>query len=168
MAQARHSWYTESVRLWKQDCFIIEGCNFNNFDNTKEDFYERIINGGYISNYDCGVALKLSNANGYSAQITTIKNELNSLKENENHNFSIIDFKDCAYLLRNQNKLDSNSNLVILKYENDNPVSNGNEKSIQYEVYLPNSNTKLDLSDCKNTSINIYVPIELYGVQNSL
>ena len=35
------------------------------------------------------------------------------------------------------------------------------EKSIQYEVYLPNSNTKLDLSACKNTSINIYVPIEL-------
>ena len=143
------------------ECFIIGGCNFNNFNTTNNDFYERIINGGYIYNYDCGVALKLSNSNGYSAQVTTIKNELNSLKENENHNFSIIDFKDCAYLLRNQNKLDSNSNLVILKYENDNQVSNGNEKSIQYEVYLPNSNTKLDLSACKNTSINIYVPIEL-------
>ena len=143
------------------DCFIIGGCNFNNFNNTKDDFYERIINGGYISNYDCGVDLKVSNANGYSAQITTIENELNSLKEYSNNNFSIIDFKDCAYLLRNQNKFDSNSNLVIFKYENDNQVSNGNEKSIQYEVYLPNSNTKLDLSVCKNAIIDIYVPIEL-------
>ena len=58
------------------DCFIIGGCNFDNFNNTNDDFYERIINGGYISNYDCGVDLKISNSNGYSAQITTIENEL--------------------------------------------------------------------------------------------
>ena len=51
--------------------------------------------------------------------------------------------------------------IFILKYENDNEVSNGNEKSIQYEVYLPHSDTKLDLSVCNNTNIVIYVPIEL-------
>ena len=30
------------------ECFIIGGCNFNNFNTSNEDFYERIINGGYI------------------------------------------------------------------------------------------------------------------------
>ena len=53
------------------------------------------------------------------------------------------------------------STLVILKYENNNPVSNGNEKSLQYEVYLKESNKKLDLSVCNDTKIDVYVPIEL-------
>ena len=35
------------------------------------------------------------------------------------------------------------------------------EKSIQYEIYLPNNNTKLDLSVCSNSNITIYIPIEL-------
>ena len=144
------------------DCFIIEGCNFNNFDNTKEDFYERIINGRYLPNYNNDDRLsKISNSNGYSAQITTMEKELNSFKENTNRDFSKIDLKDCADLLRSQNDLPPDEDLVILKYENDELVSNGNEKSIQYEVYRPNSDIKLDLSVCKDTKITIYVPIEL-------
>ena len=75
------------------ECFIIGGCNFNNFNTTTEDFYERIKNGGYISNYDCGVDLKISNSNGYSAQITTIENELNNLKENINNHIGIQEGK---------------------------------------------------------------------------
>ena len=143
----------ESCTKCTYECFIIGGCNYNDFNNANEDFYERIKNGGYLSNYDGGADLKIKNGDGYAFQITTFGNELNNLKENKNRNFSIIDFKDCADLLRSQNNLESNEDLVILKYENDNQVSNGNEKSIQYEVYLPNSNTKLDLSVCNNTSI---------------
>ena len=143
------------------NCFSIGGCNFNNLNTTNEDFYEKIKNGGYLSNYDGGEDLKIKNGDGYAFQITTFGNELNNLKENKNSNFSVIDFKDCADLLRSQNELDSNEDLVILKYENDNQVSNGNEKSVQYEVYLPKSNTKLDLSVCNNTNITLYIPIEL-------
>ena len=83
------------------------------------------------------------------------------MRENIQGKFSIIDFKNCADLLRSQKGLNSNDDLVILKYENDNVVSNGNEKSIQYEVYLPNSKTKLDLSVCAKTDIILYIPIEL-------
>ena len=151
----------ESCTQCTYECFKLGGCNFDNFNTTNDDFYERIKNGGYLSNYDGGTDIKIKNGDGYAFQITTFGNELNNLKENKNRNFSIIDFKDCADLLRSQNNLESNEDLVILKYENDNQVSNGNEKSIQYEVYLPNSNTKLDLSVCNNTSITIYVPIEL-------
>ena len=103
----------------------------------------------------------MSNANGYGFHLTTVNNELNSLKEDTPKNHSIIDLKDCADLLRSQNGLDSNEDLVILKYENENPSSDGIDKGIQYEVYLPNSETKLDLSVCANTRITIYVPIEL-------
>ena len=143
------------------NCFKLGGCDFNDFNTTNDDFYERIKSGGYLSNYDGGADLKIKNGNGYAFQITTFGNELNNLMENTQRNFSIIDFKDCADLLRSQNELESDEDLVILKYENDNQVSNGNEKSIQYEVYLPNSNTKLDLSVCNDTNITIYVPIEL-------
>ena len=143
------------------ECFKIDGCNFNDFNTTNDDFYQRIKSGGYLSNYDGNNYLTINNGNGYAFQITTMNNEINSLKNNTQRNFSIIDFKDCADLLRSQNELPPDDDLVILKYENDNEVSNGNEKSIQYEVYLPHSDTKLDLSVCNNTNIVIYVPIEL-------
>ena len=87
--------------------------------------------------------------------------ELNSLQENNNRDFSVIDIKDCAELLRSQYKFDSIDDLIILKYENNKPVSNGNQKSVQYEIYLPNNDTKLDLSVCKNTNFILYIPIEL-------
>ena len=141
---------------------MLELCNFDDFDEESEDFYDAIKKGGFISNYSGEDGyMKISNGNGYSFQITTVENEINGLKENIQSDFSIIDLKDCAELLKSQNGLDPDDDLVILKYENDNQVSNGNEKSIQYEVYLPNSDTKLDLSICEETNIIIYVPIEL-------
>ena len=150
----------------KKECFQCDlehfkngECNFNNFDTTSDDFYERIINGGYISNYDGNSDLRINNGDGYAFQIITIENELNNLKETQ-RDYSVIDLKDCIDLLRDKNNLDPNEDLILVKYENNNQVSNGNEKSIQYEVYLKN-NTKLDLSVCTNTYINLYVPIEL-------
>ena len=97
------------------DCFIIGGCNFNNFNTTTDDFYERIKNGGYLSNYDGGSDLKIKNGDGYAFQITTFGNELNNLKENKNRNFSIIDFKECTDLLRSQNKQDSDEKFSNIK-----------------------------------------------------
>jgi len=151
----------ESCTQCNYECFKNEGCDFNNFDNTKDDFYQRIISGGYILDYDGGSALTISNSNGFFSQVTTAANEINSLKDATNRDFSIIDFKDCAELLKSNNNINSDEDLVILKYENNNPVSNGNEKSLQYEVYLKESNKKLDLSVCNDTKIDVYVPIEL-------
>ena len=115
----------------------------------------------YISKYNGGTPKILKNSNGYSLQITTVKNELNSLNENIQSSYSIIDLKDCADKLLAQKGLDPDIDLIILKYENDDKVSNGYEKSVQYEVYLPNSDIKLDLSVCTGTNINIYIPVEL-------
>ena len=135
-------------------------CDYNDFDTTNEDFFERIKNGGFISNFKSEDGyLRVNNGNGYAFEITNVQNELNSLKDNIQNDMSIIDFKDCADLLRSQNGLESNDDLVILKYEKEN--SNGKDMSIQYEVYLSNSTTKLNLSVCENTDITIYIPIEL-------
>ena len=133
----------------------------DNFDNENEDNYEKIKYCEYISKYKGGSPIIIKESNGYSLQITTYKNELKILKENIPSNSSVIDLKDCADLLREQNGLSPDDDLIIIKYENDNIVSNGNEKSVQYEIYLPNSNIKLDLSVCSETDIDIYIPIEL-------
>ena len=47
-----------------------------------------------------------------------------------------------------------------MKFEKKTNVST--ERSLQYEVYDPFNKTKLNLSICDNTTIDIYVPIELY------
>ena len=142
------------------NCYIRGKCSFDN-NETSEDIYEKIKN-DFISNYKGEEGyLKVSNGNDFAFQITTVDNELNDLKNNIKSNFSVIDLKDCADLLKSQYGLDNDTDLIILKYENENTTSNGNEKSVQYEVYLPNSNIKLNLSVCSNTNIDLYVPIQL-------
>ena len=113
------------------DCYMMDLCDYNNFDVTNEDFYASIKSGGFIFNYDGEHGdLKIGNGDGYTFQITTVENELNGLKENTQSEFSIIDLKECAELLKSENGLDPDVDLVILKYENTDSVSNGNEKSI--------------------------------------
>ena len=142
------------------NCYKKGGCSFDNY-NISEDVYD-IIKSNFISEYKGEEgSLKVSNGNKFVYQITTVKNELDSLTSNTKSDLSIIDLKGCSDLLKAQNGIDSNVDLVILKYENEDSVSNGNEKSIQYEVYLPNSAIKLNLSVCSNININIYVPIKL-------
>ena len=113
------------------DCYTLEACNFDEFDTTNDDFYDSIKSGGFISKYDGEHGdLKISNGDGYTFQITTVENELNGLKDNSQSEFSIIDLKECAELLKRENGLDPDVDLVILKYENTDSVLNGNEKSI--------------------------------------
>ena len=97
--------------------------------------------------------------NNYTFQVTTVNNELEKLSGNETSNLSVIDFKECSDLLKDEYGLDDDIDLIILKYENN--TSNANEKSVQYEVYAPNTNTKLNLSVCSNVKIDIYIPVEL-------
>ena len=142
------------------DCYTQGKCSFGN-NETYEDIYETI-KSNFISSYNGQEGfLRVGGGNNFNFQLTTIDNELNALKGNVQTNFSVIDLKDCADLLKSQYSLDNDTDLVILKYENSDSVSNGNEKSVQYEVYLPNSDIKLNLSVCSNTNIDIYVSVQL-------
>ena len=94
-------------------------------------------------------------------QLTTNQNQLEVLNgtiPNEN-NLSIIVLGECASILIKENNLPENTDLILLKLENMTLISN--EKSIQYEVYAPGQNQKLDLSVCSKTKIDILYPIEL-------
>ena len=95
-------------------------------------------------------------------QITTEKNELNILKNEDlldNYNFSLIDLGECESILKSEYKLNDNDTLIYLKQEKLSDKSS--EKDIDIEVFEPYNKTKLNLSLCSQTNINIYVKLEL-------
>ena len=72
---------------------------------------------------------------------------------------SIIDLGECESLLKQHYGIAEQDSLIILKIEN--LVGKASEKSIEYEILEPYNKTKLNLSICSGTDINVYVPIEL-------
>ena len=138
-------------------------CSLDNDEEiSQKEKYEIIKNGiilDYIAEDDY---FTIDGTDSFIYQISSIKNELKYLEEDTKSKYSIINLKECVDILKRENGLDPDTDLIILKYENeDYDYSNGNEKSIQYEVYIPNSNKKLDLSVCSNTQIDMYIPVEL-------
>ena len=137
-------------------------CSLNDNNNTADDIYEKIKNEIILQYNNEDNYLKVNTGGNFIYQITSSDNELKYLRNNIRSNQSVIDLKECADILKEENGLDLNTDLIILKYENENEITtNGNEKSIQYEIYAPNSTTKLDLSVCSDIKIDIYIPIQL-------
>ena len=152
-----------------KECFLCDyyhltngECSFDNFNST-DDTYDAIKD-RILSNYDNSKddSIIIYTENNYAFQITTVSNELGNIFKNKKSNFTVIDLKECADVLKKENGLSPDSDLILLKYENQaNTIQNGNEKSMQYEVYAPNSNKKLNLSICSDINIDVYVPIQL-------
>ena len=99
-------------------------------------------------------------------QITTEKKELELLKNDDlsdNYTLSIIDLGQCESILKRIYNLDDNDTLIYLKQERLSDKSS--EKEIQFEVFEPYNMTKLNLSLCSDTDINIYVKLEMSSGQ---
>ena len=126
----------------KTEEYYIEEESFNNseniYNNIKSDLIQNF--NKTENNY-----IKIPTNNNYSFQITTVNNQMDSLLNNIKSEFSVIDLKDCTKKLNKEIGRDEDADLIILKYENENQV-NGNKKSIQYEIYEPETNKKLDLT----------------------
>ena len=122
--------------------------------------------------FDIKDSLMIDGRDNYVYQITTINNEKNILRgKNKNNNqFSTIDLGECENLLRNFYHIDSNVSLIIIKFEKIVDVSL--ERVLQYEIYEPFNKTKLDLSICDNTTIDVYTPVvlseDLLNIYNEL
>ena len=127
-------------------------------DNNVEIYQEIVKN--VISNYDTQNVLLIEAKDNYSYHITTTDNEKDSLNDkNTTHRLSKIDLGECENLLKNHYHIEKTESLIIMKYEKITSISS--ERSLQYEVYEPNNRTKLNLSICDNTTIDLYVPIVL-------
>ena len=76
-----------------------------------------------------------------------------------NNNLSIIDLGNCETILKEKYNLNENDNLIILKKEK--KTNKAFEKEVQLEIYEPYNRTKLNISLCDETNINIYVKAKL-------
>ena len=105
--------------------------------------------------------LILKNPDNSIFQLTNSLNEKNKLinEINNYYNLSIIDLGKCEELLKRENKIPDNIDLIIFKYES--YYNNSKNKYVQYEIYNPINRSKiLDLSVCKDYNIDIYIPIK--------
>ena len=105
--------------------------------------------------------IAITRANDAIYRFSNTKNELQLLRNNsyDIYNMSIIDLAQCETILKHAYNISESDSLIIIKNEiwpNKPP-----EKNISFEVYDPYFKTKLNLSLCDDTPINIYCVMEL-------
>ena len=137
-------------------------CSIKNTDNNTE-IYD-IITNQILEDYspDDEKSQIIEGADGTIFQITTGKNELDLLMNgdsSDNYSLSIIDLGECESKLKDEYNLNDNDTLIYIKKEKKSNKSS--EKDIEFEVFEPYNKTKLNLSLCYDTKINVYVKLEL-------
>ena len=102
-------------------------------------------------------------------QLTTSENQKELLKNKSlnKNNVSIIDLGECEDTLKQKYHINKNDSLIILKSENKSKIKSS-EKNIQYELFDPYNLTKLNLSLCKGSNINLYIKMELSEVNKKI
>ena len=141
-------------------------CSFENNNNT--EIYNKIKN-EIIKTYPLnGESVVIKAEDNYIFQVTTEENEINTFngKYENAYNLSMIDLDECQMLLKSKNSIHETDNLIIFEFEKITNISS--EKNVQYEVFDPNTLEQLDLSICKDSSINIYIPISLSQEKENL
>ena len=143
---------------------------FNITGNSNEEIYHEIIN-KIIINYNAKENILIEGKNNFTYQITTLENEKADLdSKNFNNSFTKIDLGECSNLLKNYHNLEKNISLILLKLEKITNISS--ERVLQYEVFESRNKTKLNLSICDNTTIDLYIPLilseELGNLYNDL
>ena len=136
--------------------------NGNIFINNNSNFYDLLYN-IILQSYEPkeGKLLTIQRNDDIIYQITNSKNELELLKNLSNNinNISIIDLGQCESILRETYHIDENDAFIFIK--NEKKSNKSCEKNIKFDVYDPYNKTKLNLSICNKTSINLLVPTEL-------
>ena len=138
----------------------LSNINTNN-DNVIENFEfeiennDNLINQILYGNFDDLTV----NGNNIVYQITTTENQKNKIDSKINDGISSIQMGECETILKNKYNISENISLIILKY--DLKANESISRQVEYEVYDPLTRQKLNLEYCNNTSINLYVPIEL-------
>ena len=124
--------------------------NINIFKNI---IYNEKINLTSIINGDESDFIKKINNIIY--QITTTENQ----KNNKFNNISKIDLGECENILKNIYNISENQSLIIFK--SDYSIKNSLIPIIEYEIYDSIKQRKLDLSYCKNSTLNLSIPVSI-------
>ena len=83
-----------------------------------------------------------------------------------NPNLTYVNLKDCKNLLINENKLDQNSDLLIIGIETIKYSENSILNDFNYEIYTKTGDKISNLSICENSNIEISSPITNLDIIN--
>ena len=144
----------------------IISSTFQNQESTEEDILAKKYNGKMTNEQIGEIYNKLKNKISPNAneiietenvifQISTLEVQ----KNNNNPNISSIDLKDCERLLKQQEGLKDNEELIVLK--TDIKSEDLSKTYVQYEIYNPKTLKSVQMDICKNISISVSVPIFL-------
>ena len=146
-----------------ESCSLNITCLLENITNN-EELYNLIIN-NILKAYSNDEDNIIEGKDNIIFQLTNNKNQLNILNNktliNNNQNLSIIDLAKCEDILKKEYNINPNDSLIILKQENISTNLKSSEKNIKYEVFEPYNKTKLNLSLCEGTNINLYTKMTL-------
>ena len=146
----------ECVESCTNEEFINNICKVNYFSEKNMDLITNklrsLINETTDSDFDV-----IINGNNIIYEVTS------SSTNKEHHNISSIDFGECEKILKKHYSID-----YLLVFKMDIKLNDSYPTVIDYEVYSPINKTKLDLSLCENSKIDIYVPMHLDNYSNNL
>ena len=95
-------------------------------------------------------------------QYSTVEDQLN----NNDQDISSVDLGECETLLREQEGLEETEQFNIIKI--DTKSTTVSAVYVQYELYNPRTNQKVDMTVCKDSSITIHTPVTLSEEKLSL
>ena len=149
----------QCVELCSVNQLLNNTCRINNIAGNLNDITKNIKN--LINEYN-NINEKTDDniiliGNNIIYEIVTSKNHI------YNNITSYINFGECETRLKSLYNLDY---LLIFKY--DIKVNGTNPTIVQYEIYNPYNKSKLDLSICEDTKIDIYIPVSLSDEYNDL
>ena len=101
----------------------------------------------------------------YALQV--LKSE-NKLEFNNNNSIPLIDLGDCETLIKQENDIPLEMSLIIIEIEKTNTLESDTDKNFQFDIYNPLNREKLDISICKNTTIDMYVPLVMSEEQEDI
>ena len=145
----------ECKKLCLYNDLISKECSFSQIDQI---IYNQLKTNVIKSYPKDGESLVIEAEEEYVFQMTNSLNELKTLEGIylNGYNLSMVDLGECEKILKEENNIDENTSLIILKFEKLTNISA--EKNVQFEIYNPISKIKLDLSVCQNFPIYLYIP----------
>ena len=142
--------------------YFIGNCVLNNLSlSQQQEFIKYLIKeieNGYlldILNQDSNIDLILKD-NKVIYQITSTNNQINN---NNDEGLSKIVLNECEDSLKIKYNINKEKSLIILKI--DYFIDELNIPIIDYVLFNPENNSRLDLSVCNNDNISIYIPVSI-------
>ena len=97
-------------------------------------------------------------------RVSDTKNEMKNF--DSSNGLSLVDLGECENLLREAYNIPLDKELIIIKKERtDVDVS---DKDVQFDIFNPENNQKLDMEICENTTVDLYVPKQLSEEEEKL